>query len=38
MTWNQLLLILPILKNQILIWESFKDIQPWVLVTLIAVT
>ena len=38
MNWNQLLLKLSILKNQMLLWESFRDIHPWILPTLIAVT
>ena len=38
MDWNQLSLKLSTLKNQILLWESYTDIHPWILLTLIAVT
>ena len=38
MNWNQLLLKSSALKNQILLWESFTDIHPWILPTLLAVT
>ena len=37
MNWNLLLLKLPTQKSQILLWESFTDIQPWTLLTLIVI-
>ena len=37
MNWNLLLLKLPTRKSQILLWESFTDIQPWTLLTLIVI-
>ena len=38
MNWNQLLLKLSTKKNQILLCESYADIHPWILLTLIAIT
>ena len=38
MNWNLLLLKLSTRKSQILLWESFKDIHLWTLLTLIAST
>ena len=38
MNWNLLLLKLSTQKSQILLWESFTDIHPWTLLTLIAIT
>ena len=38
MDWNLLLLKLSTRKSQILLWESFKDIHLWTLLTLIAST
>ena len=35
MNWNLLLLKLSTRENQILLWESFTDIHPWTLLTLI---
>ena len=36
MNWNLLLLKLSTQKSQLLLWESFADIHPWTLLTLIA--
>ena len=38
MDWNLLLLKLSTRKSQILLWESFKDIHLWTLLTSIAST
>ena len=38
MNWNLLLLKLLTLKNQMLLLESFTDINLWILLTLIAIT
>ena len=38
MNWNLLLLKSSTQKSQILLWESFTDIHPWTLPTLIAIT
>ena len=38
MNWNQLLSKLSAQKNQVLLWESYTDIHPWILLTLIAIT
>ena len=38
MNWNQLLLKLSTLKNEILLWETFTDIHLQTLLALLAVT
>ena len=38
MNWNLLLLKLSTLKNQMLLWWSFKDIHLWILLTLMTIT
>ena len=38
MNWNLLLLKSSTQKSQILLWESFTDIHPWTLPTLITIT